>query len=112
MTIYTRCLILPILTIFIFSVLCLLTEIPDDIKRKMDIIEDTIIEPLQIYDDYCDISQFQTNMYNMILFNNMIYDIQNHYNRIILFVDVYICVFIILLIVSIFNIVVFIMSVF
>lgn len=108
---YNKCFTIPILTVSVYFTLCCLTQIPTDINNDVEYLENCVTEPLVLYDDYCDITPFLSNAFHNLLFNNVVYNAQQHYQKIIFLIDINFYSLILLILANVYNIFTFMLSV-
>ena len=101
---YYKCITIPILTVSVYFIICCLTQIPRDIINDVDYLDDSITTSSVFYNNYCDVTSLQNNQFHWILFNNVAYNVQQHYQKIIFLIDLNFYYLVILILTNMYNI--------
>lgn len=106
---YYKCFLMPVMSVFLFCVIYLLTEIPAYMMEKMNYIDDQLDTHEYLFDDesQCNLIPLEANPYYMILFNELMIDLQRHYERMDLLITGYVYLFVGTVFVNVYNILVF-----
>lgn len=102
---YYKCFLMPFMSVFLFCIISLLAEIPAEMMEKIQFVDDQLDTHEYLFDDekQCNLNPLEANPYYMILFNEVMIDLQRHYERVDLLITGYVYLFVGTVLVNVYN---------